>query len=108
MEKRSSIVEVERKTASVCGMAEKKVVDGKDLIAFLCKLNSILIASTTMKTVVCYSGKVSHRKENGKEENFALLFHFSPCFSTLKDNEQRKRLSVHSFLFTFRLFVDFG
>jgi hypothetical protein len=27
---------------------EKKVVDEKDLIAFLCKLNSILIASTTM------------------------------------------------------------
>jgi hypothetical protein len=28
----------------------KKVVDEKDLIAFLCKLNSILIASTTMKS----------------------------------------------------------
>lgn len=26
-----------------------KVVDERDLIAFLCKLNSILIASTTMK-----------------------------------------------------------
>lgn len=56
------------------GVAERrKVVDGKDLIAFLCKLNSILIASTTMKTVVCYSGKVlpalssAKKTEEGKK-----------------------------------------
>jgi uncharacterized protein YybS (DUF2232 family) len=44
---------------------EEKFVDEKDLIAFLCKLNLILIASTAMKK---------------KEANFILLFSLFSLF----------------------------
>lgn len=61
-----------------CKMAKKgKVADEKDLIAFLCKLNSILIASTTMK-----NSRLLHWK-SFYSVNFSLVFPFFIFFFSL-------------------------
>lgn len=72
-----------------------KVVDERDLIAFLCKLNSILIASTTMKNTRLLQWKSFNCK------NFSLVFlssfsssHFFFLFPFNTMNSE-KDLTIH-------------